>query len=160
MTASQDITRLVERCAYGNRMPMRSEQFAQIVSRLSGRELRRARAAMRQVNLPERMANRAAEISHFNPIGAIRIVDSMWQLFRPSTVLAALRATGYIEKQTARATRHQEGGNSDLAGLIFSHISELQEDPLGICIRQEVRLADPRLEEISPRTASYNFAGC
>ena len=158
-TKPRTIEHMVHRCAHRSRMPKRATELTKVVGRLRGKELRRVRALMRESGLPGYMALRAAEIAHFNPDGAMCIVNSMLQLFRPEVVAAALEQENYLEKLSARADRHRNGGNALFAEKIDTHLRGLHEyfrkypdsrpDRLG--------LIDVRVREISSQRPRFGF---
>lgn len=125
VAASTDVEKNVEQCAFGPRMPARAESLVSQLRELEGEELARIRQLMVSLDLPERMARRAAEIASFNPQSAIRLVNAMRRLFSYYQIDRALESAGYLHTQAERAKRHRIGGNTKLAELIEAHIYEL-----------------------------------
>lgn len=138
---------LIMGCAFKPGMTISSERLVIAVGQLKGKELRRAKALMRKLELPRRMAHRAVEVANFNQNSAIRIVNSMQELFRPETVTHALEANGYTGKLSIREIRHRKGGNAAQADLIATHLRELRARSFATL---KDGLRDPRREEMNP----------
>ena|GEM_PF-6700237 len=95
-----DIIKLINHCAFSSRLPARAEKLAEQLGSLSSDDRLQAFKEMGKVNLIERMASRAAELSRcrleHTQQASTRIAEAMRAIFGKSQAEYSLKRAGWL----------------------------------------------------------------